>query len=158
MRTTDEYLQHVLDAVNRITEYVAETSESDFFTDYKTQDAIIRQIEILGEAGKNVLDSDSGFEVEHPEIAREFHAARGMRNLLAHGYFDVDLKTVWNTATIDIPKIKETVTRILRPEQKDSSLAFEHNHPGIICKDPDLGHAVLPREWDAEEDSIYDDL
>jgi uncharacterized protein with HEPN domain len=61
MRTAGEYLQHVLDAVNRITEYVAETNESDFFTDCKTQDAIIRQIEILGEAGKNVLDSDSGF-------------------------------------------------------------------------------------------------
>ncbi|MDR1422205.1 MAG: DUF86 domain-containing protein [Coriobacteriales bacterium] len=113
MRTTDEYLQHVLDAVNRITEYIAETNEKSFFTDHKTQDAIIRQIEILGEAGKNVLDSNSGFEVEHPEIAREFHAARGMKNLLAHGYFNVDLKTVWNAATVDIPKIKETVQSIL---------------------------------------------
>jgi uncharacterized protein with HEPN domain len=107
--------------VNRITEYVAETNESDFFTDYKTQDAIIRQIEILGEAGKNVLDSDSSFEVEHPEIAREFHAARGMRNLLAHGYFNVDLKTVWNAATIDIPKIKETVESILQIRTESSS-------------------------------------
>jgi uncharacterized protein with HEPN domain len=121
MRTTDEYLQHVLDAANRITENIAETNESDFFTDYKTQDAIIRQIEILGEAGKNVLDSDSGFEVEHTEIAREFHAARGMRNLLAHGYFSVDLKTVWNTATVDIPKIKETVESILQIQTESSS-------------------------------------
>ena len=116
MRTTHEYLQHTLDAVNRITEYVAETNEIDFLSDYKTQDAIIRQIEILGEAGKNVLDSSPDFEDNYPEIAREFHAARGMRNLLAHGYFDVDLKTVWNTAMIDIPKIKETVTTILQPE------------------------------------------
>jgi uncharacterized protein with HEPN domain len=52
MKTANDYLRHVADAGSRIAEYVSETNEADFVADYKTQDAIIRQIEILGEAGK----------------------------------------------------------------------------------------------------------
>jgi uncharacterized protein with HEPN domain len=65
-------------------------------------------------ADKNVLDVAPEFETEHPEIAREFYAARGMRNMLAHGHFAVDVKIVWNTATIDIPIILKAVETILK--------------------------------------------
>jgi len=114
MRTTEDYLEHILVAADKIAEYVTGYDHESFAGDSKTQDAVIRQIEIIGEAGKNVLRSSSSFEEDHPDIAREFQAARGMRNLLAHGYFSVDVQVVWNTAVKSIPKLRNVIAGLIR--------------------------------------------
>jgi len=113
MRSTTDYLKHVVEAADKVAEYIDGYDFDSFSEDSKTQDAVIRQIEIVGEAGKNVLDSSSVFEQEHPDIARDFQAARGMRNVLAHGYFSVDAQVVWNTAFASIPKLRSAVANLL---------------------------------------------
>jgi uncharacterized protein with HEPN domain len=112
MRTTREYLEHIVTACNKIALYIEGIDKDAFLTDTKTQDAVIRQVEIIGEAGKNVLDTDSHFSENHEVLAQEFHSARGMRNALAHGYFDVDIEIVWNTATISIPALLLAISTI----------------------------------------------
>ncbi|MCL2680306.1 MAG: DUF86 domain-containing protein [Coriobacteriia bacterium] len=113
MRTTSDYLDHVVAAADKIAEYVAGFDCDSFSADNKTQDAVIRQIEIIGEAGKYTLESCATFAADYPDIAREFQAAKGMRNVLAHGYFGVDVRIVWNTATKNIPELRDAIIGLM---------------------------------------------
>ncbi len=73
------------------------------------QDAVIRNFEIIGEASRNIERVDPQFLVSHPELPLSF--AHDMRNVLAHGYFKVDLAVVWKTIERDLPYLEEQVTR-----------------------------------------------
>ena len=73
------------------------------------QDAVIRNFEIIGEASRNIERVDPQFLVSHPELPLSF--AYDMRNVLAHGYFKVDLAVVWKTIERDLPYLEEQVTR-----------------------------------------------
>lgn len=106
-----DYLQHVRDAIARIDRYVAGLDQAAFRGDEKTQDAVIRNLEIIGEALSNVRMRYPEFEAEHPELP--FGAAYGMRNVLAHGYFRVDLDIVWRTLQEDLPRLREQIDRLL---------------------------------------------
>ena len=106
------YLEDIIQAIELILEnYVAVMDFEKFDKDKKTQDAVIRQIAIIGEAmGK--LDKD--FIENHPELpGREVVA---MRNVLVHNYDWVDTEKVWKTLEQDPPKLKETVGKILQEE------------------------------------------
>jgi len=106
------YLEDVIQAVRLILDdYVSGTSFEKFDKDKKTQDAVIRQIAIIGEAmGK--LDKD--FVENHPELPSK--EAVSMRNVLVHDYDWVDTEEVWRTIEQDLPKLKQTVETILREE------------------------------------------
>jgi uncharacterized protein with HEPN domain len=106
------YLKDILAAIQLILEdYVSDISFEEFDTDKKTQDAVIRQIAIIGEAmGK--LDKD--FVENHPELPSE--EAIAMRHVLVHDYDWVDTKEVWKTVQKDLPTLKEAVGNILREE------------------------------------------
>ena len=83
-------LRDILEAARLIGTYVKNTTETDFYTDKQKQDAVIRRIEIIGEAAAHV---NAASRQAVPELA--FRKMRGMRNIVAHDYANVDLKIVW---------------------------------------------------------------
>lgn len=106
-----EYLQHILQAIERIRQYNVGIDERGFLDDPKTQDAILRNIEIIGEAARNVERADPQFSASHPEIP--WAVIYAMRNRLSHGYFEVDLEIVWKTVRNDLPPLESKISALL---------------------------------------------
>ena len=103
------YLQHVLDAINTVQEYLLGVDEEKFKATRLLQDGVIRQIEIVGEAVRHI---SKDMRKTYPEIPWQDIA--GMRDKLIHDYFGVDIEKVWDTAREDLPVLKEQVVRILK--------------------------------------------
>jgi len=101
------YLNDIHAAILRIETY-AEGGEETFFHDGKTQDAIIRQISIIGEAVAKLPES---LKSKYSEIP--WKDIVGMRNIVIHDYADTDLPSVWETVERDLPLLKRTVEKIL---------------------------------------------
>ncbi len=102
-----DYLQHIIDAIERIGSYTKGMDEHSFTDDALVQDAVIRNIEVLGEAARRIRASYPEFADLHPEIP--FDAAYQMRNAVSHGYFSIDLGTVWETIVTDLPALAASV-------------------------------------------------
>lgn len=111
-----EYLGHILQAIERIHRYTDDMDAAGFSQDEMTQDAVIRNFEIIGEACRNIEREDPGFAVAHPESP--LSVADEMRNTLAHGYFKVDLAIVWRSIENDLPPLHEKVKSILESRAK----------------------------------------
>ena len=109
-----DYLVHMLDAVGQIQEYTSGKSYSDFSTNRLLQDAVVRNIEILGEASRKLLEIFPGAQLRFPEIP--FAAIYAMPNQLVHGYFTVDLQVVWNVIERDIPQLRAALEAALDSE------------------------------------------
>ncbi|MCC7319144.1 MAG: DUF86 domain-containing protein [Bacteroidales bacterium] len=92
------YLDHILDSFVKVGQYLEDVSYEAFQEDEEKQDAIIRKIEVAGEATKCL-----SIEFREKYFQVPWRAIAGMRDKLIHDYFDVDLDTVWETATKDIP-------------------------------------------------------
>jgi uncharacterized protein with HEPN domain len=108
-----DYLGHILQAIERIHRYIEDSDEVAFLQDEKTQDAVIRNFEIIGEAANNIKRYHTDFAQLHPEIKLNF--AYEMRNALAHGYFKVDFEIVWRTIHQDLPELHEQVRLLIEP-------------------------------------------
>lgn len=107
-----EYLGHILQAIERIYDYIEDTDEIAFLQDTKTQDAVIRNFGIIGEASNAIKRHHDEFASQHPEIKLSF--AYEMRNALAHGYFKVDLEIVWRTIHNDLPELHRQVRLLIQ--------------------------------------------
>lgn len=106
-----EFLRHILEAMTRISNYTAGLTFLEFSDDSQVQDAVIRNIEVMGEAARNIEQRDPTFASRHPQIPlRDVYL---MRNRLAHGYFSVDLALVWNAVEADIPQLRAQIEAIL---------------------------------------------
>jgi uncharacterized protein with HEPN domain len=108
-----EYLRHILEAIERIHRYAEDMSEIAFLNDQKTQDAVIRNFEIIGEASHNIERYHPKFSDEHPYLPLGF--AYEMRNALSHGYFKVDLEIVWKTIHTNLPELHTQIKQLLEP-------------------------------------------
>jgi len=115
-----DYLGHILEAIERIDRYTSDMDEVNFLSDSLVQDAVIRNIEIVGEASNNIAKHHPEFVAAHPELPLAF--AYQMRNAVAHGYFKVDFEIVWNTIQRDLPRFhaavrsaSETIARLSKP-------------------------------------------
>ncbi len=106
-----DYLSHIAEAIERIQHYVNEMDELAFTADQRTQDAVIRNFEVIGEACSNVAKEFPAYTESHPEVPWRF--AYDMRNALAHGYFEIDLEIVWRTIHRELPALQQQV-RALR--------------------------------------------
>ncbi len=111
-----EYLRHILEAIERIERYTEDLDEVGFINDEKTQDAVIRNFEIIGEASNNIKRYHPDFAIAHPEVPLGF--AYEMRNALAHGYFKVDLEIVWQTIHNDLPSLYHLLRNVLDKNQR----------------------------------------
>src|SRR5207245_6520461 len=95
------YCDDILEACGKIRRYLAEMTYEAFVADDRTQDAVIRNIEVIGEAAKRMPD-----EVIARAPGVPWRKIRGMRDVVAHGYFGVDSKLVWSTATTQIDELE----------------------------------------------------
>jgi len=106
-----DYLAHMLQAIVRIDRYTEHLDEAAFLQNELVQDAVIRNLEILGEASNNVLKHYPDFAAHHPELPLAF--AYQMRNAVAHGYFKVDYEIVWKTIGAELPMLSLQVRNVL---------------------------------------------
>ena len=106
-----EYLGHIVEAIDRVHRYVEDMVELTFLQDEKTQDAVIRNFEVIGEASNNIKKFHPEFVRQHPEVPLNF--AYEMRNALAHGYFKIDFEVVWKTIHTDLPELRTQVAALI---------------------------------------------
>jgi uncharacterized protein with HEPN domain len=105
------YLEDILESIVLIEEYVKGVSESDFNTDTGTQDKVVRRLEVIGEAVKNLPQE---FREKHPDTP--WKQIAGMRDMLTHEYFNVKIRRVWKVVEKDLPKLKTEAKSILASE------------------------------------------
>lgn len=101
------YLYDILECCDRVAEYIVGVSEADYHANTMLQDALVRNIEVVGEAVKNLSPElkEANPDVAWSQIAR-------MRDKIAHHYFRINLDVVWQTATDDLPKLKPRIAGI----------------------------------------------
>ena len=96
-----DFLTHILEAIERIEEYVSDLDEMAFLENKLVQDAVIRNFEVIGEASNNIEKRFPDFVTSHPELP--LASAYQMRNAVAHGYFKVDFEILWKTIQRELP-------------------------------------------------------
>ncbi|MFQ5708291.1 MAG: DUF86 domain-containing protein [bacterium] len=104
----DDYLEDILEAMEKAQGFISNMSYEEFAEDAKTAFAVVRALEIVGEAAKNI---PTKIRKQNPAIPWKDMA--GMRDTLIHDYFGVDLRTVWLTVTDKIPEIKPLIHKTL---------------------------------------------
>ncbi len=115
----EDYLSHILEAIVRATAYLQPFENIVAFQkDLQAQDAVVRNIEIIGEAANHINRSDPNFITRHPQIP--WADMRDMRNVVAHEYFGVDLRVVWATVKQDLPALKRRIEQILDEKMRAS--------------------------------------
>ena len=107
-RSDREFLTDIREAINRIQQYTAGMTYEEFVRDTKTQDAVLRNLEIIGEAVKNLSRS---LREEYPSVP--WKSMAGVRDRLIHHYFGVSLDVVWQIATEELVDVRAQVDRIL---------------------------------------------
>ncbi len=98
-----DYLEHMQQAATDACCFVEGLEKDEFFEDKRTQQAVIMSLIIIGEAATKVMDSYAKFAQVHPEVP--WRSIRGMRNRIAHGYFDINLDVVWETVQTALPEL-----------------------------------------------------
>ena len=106
-----DYLGYINEAITRIVTYCKDMDEASFLSNAMVQGAVIRNFEIIGEASRNIERVAPQFVENHPELPLAY--AYEMRNVLAHGYYKVDLTLVWTTIERDLPKLQTQVAMAL---------------------------------------------
>lgn len=106
MERDDIYRKHILDAVNKIKSYVKKVNYDTFLKTPLIQDAVIRELEIIGEAAKNLSNE---FKEKYSKVPWRY--VTGMRDKLIHDYFKVNLEAVWKTILEDLTQLKKELSK-----------------------------------------------
>jgi len=115
-----DYLDHMLEAAQQACRYVERLEKAEFLHDKRTQQAVILNLVILGEAVTKLLSQDEAFAVRYPLVP--WRSMKGMRNRLAHGYFDINLEVVWDTVQTALPGLLAQL-----PAIRDAARAADKN-------------------------------
>jgi len=115
MRRDAALILDMLIAARKIQRFTAGMSAADFQANEMAQSAVIREIQVIGEAARIVSDA---MKASHPTI--EWREISGMRNRVIHEYFDIDLDLLWDTVQNDIPLLIEQLQGIVPPEKNDT--------------------------------------
>jgi len=110
-----DYLDHMREAAADACSFVAGLGKDEFLKDKRTQQAVIMSLIIIGEAATKVMDSYADFTQAHPEVP--WRSMRGMRNRIAHGYFDINLDVVWDTVQTALPELLGHLDLVRRDSQ-----------------------------------------
>jgi uncharacterized protein with HEPN domain len=111
-----EYLDHMQQAAADALSFVEGLSKDEFIGDKRTQQAVVMSLIIIGEVAAKVMDRHAGFVVQHPDVP--WRGMRGMRNRIAHGYFDINLDVVWDTVQLALPALLKQL-RVVRGKTTD---------------------------------------
>jgi uncharacterized protein with HEPN domain len=103
------YLHHILDAIGLIEEYTKGMSENEFFANSMAHDAVVRQIEIIGEAARSISEE---FREKHSKLP--WGKMIGIRNKIIHEYFNANYAIVWDTVSEDLPGLKESIEKMIK--------------------------------------------
>ena len=112
-----DYLDHVHQAATDACRFVEGMDKPTFLADKRTQQAVVMSLIVIGEAATKIMDRYAEFTQAHPEVP--WRAMRGMRNRIAHGYFEINLDVVWETVRRALP----TLLHQLPPVRSDA----DHN-------------------------------
>jgi len=110
------YLDDILEAIAKIDRYSAGLSFEEFRDDDRTFDAVVRNLEIIGEASKNIPDP---IRLRHPGV--EWKRIAGLRDVVAHGYFGVDAEIVWDVVRSKLPHLREMIAAMAALEERDQA-------------------------------------
>ena len=102
------FITHILENIEKIESFTKDLAKEGFLKDELKQYAVVRAIEIIGEASKNLSED---FKKEHPEV--EWKEIIGARDKISHHYFGIKLSTIWNIITNDLPDLKKKVKAII---------------------------------------------
>ncbi|MBK5965282.1 hypothetical protein CCR95_14595 [Thiocystis minor] len=106
-----DYLEHIRQAAFDACSFIGGLDKEEFFADKRTQQAVIMSLVIIGEAATKVMEGYTEFTQAHQEVP--WRSMRGMRNRIAHGYFDINLDIVWDT--VHMAKCSGLQTSAARP-------------------------------------------
>ena len=106
-RDPEVYIEDIQESISKIEEYTKAVSRDDFLSNTQVQDAVLRRLEIMGEAVKNIPDE---FKNRYPEIP--WKKIAGMRDVLIHAYFGVNLDRVWKIIEENIPHLKSEMAKV----------------------------------------------
>lgn len=106
-----DYLEHIATAIGRIQRYTTGVDEAGFLSSELLQDAVIRNLQVIGEACRNIEREQPDFAAANPSLP--LGRAYAMRNALVHGYFKVSAQIVWQTLRDDLPPLLDQVRRLL---------------------------------------------
>lgn len=112
-----DYLDHIQHAATDACSFVEGLGRDDFLADRRTQQAVIMSLIIIGEAATKIMEGYAEFTQSHHEIP--WRNMRGMRNRMAHGYFDIDVNLVWDTVQQWIPELLKQLTTIRQDAVND---------------------------------------
>ena len=107
-----DYLDHMRQAAGDALIFVEGLSKEEFFDDKRTQQAVIMSLIIIGEAATKIMDRYVEYATQNPQVP--WRSMRGMRNRIAHGYFDFNLEVVWDTVQAALPELLKVL-----PNDKD---------------------------------------
>jgi uncharacterized protein with HEPN domain len=111
MNRDQTLIRHILGAIDRVEQYTVDVQKENFIINFMIQDAVMRNIEIMGEASKYV-----SVEIRKKYAQIPWRDVTAMRNKLIHEYFGVDLEAVWNAVQLDLPVLKTQLLEILNSE------------------------------------------
>ena len=101
--TAAELIEHIREAILQVSIYLDGIEKNQFDSDKRTQQAVILNLIILGEAATKLIYHHPATIAQYPLM--EWRSMRGMRNRIAHGYYDIDLDIVWETAKVSLPRL-----------------------------------------------------
>jgi len=107
MKSERAYLEHILHCISRISEDTSGGRDA-VFASSTLQDALLRNLQILCESTKRLSEASKR---RHPEV--DWRAISGLRNVLVHDYFEVDLETIWTIVRRDVPRLERAARRLL---------------------------------------------
>ena len=108
MKSDAVYLQHILEAIQQIALYTSEVSYEQFLQKRLVQDGVVRQLEIIGEASRNLSPE---FRNSQPQIP--WQQIIGLRNRVIHAYFEVNLTIIWEVVQNDLPTLREQLEPLI---------------------------------------------
>ena len=103
----EDYLDHIEEAATLASGYVCDMSKKTFLEDRKTQQAVIYNILIIGEAATQIINEYPDFVAAHADIP--WREMRGIRNRMAHGYYELDMSIIWDTVTTYLGKLSRQI-------------------------------------------------
>ncbi len=107
-----DYLGHMQQAASDACSFVEGLAKEDFLEDKRTQQAVIMSLIIIGEAVTKVMDGYADFALAHRQVP--WRNMRGMRNRIAHGYFDINLDLVWDTVQTALPELLKQLPAVFQ--------------------------------------------